>query len=128
MEDFSLKGQVYIPELYFDADSNELNFAGESYPENAIKVYEPVYQWIDEFLKKPYRDIRVNFRMSYFNTSSSKCLLEILKKLEKYLLTNKGKVTVYWYYEEEDIDMLEFGEFFENDVRIPFEYRIIGKE
>ncbi|MCS7004952.1 MAG: DUF1987 domain-containing protein [Cytophagales bacterium] len=127
MEDFSLKGQIYIPEIYFDVESNELNFSGESYPEHAIKVYEPVYRWIDEYLKTPHRNIKVNFRMSYFNTSSSKCLLEILKKLEAYVLAGKGKAKVYWFYEEGDIDMLEFGEFFENDVKLPFEFCVIEK-
>jgi hypothetical protein len=62
---------------------------------------------------------QVNVQLEYFNTSSSKCILDVFKKLEAI---NKGKseVTVNWYYEEDDEDMLEAGEDYESIIRVPF--------
>ena len=47
-----------------------------------------------------------NFRLTYFNTSSSKRILYILLKLKEYE-DNGGEVTVNWYYDEDDTDMEE---------------------
>ena len=58
--------------------------------------------------------------MTYFNTSSSRRFLEILNLLEDYQDENGGDVVVNWYYEEGDIDMLESGEEYEEDVSIDF--------
>ena len=45
-------------------------------------------------------------KLEYFNTSSSKCLMDMLKRVE----ASKCDAEVYWYYEEEDEDMEEAGE------------------
>jgi hypothetical protein len=64
--------------------------------------------------------LTVNFRLDYFNTSSSKCVIDILDILDKYH-GNSGKVSVKWYYKEDDDDMLETGEEFSSDIKVPFE-------
>jgi hypothetical protein len=58
-------------------------------------------------------------QLEYFNTSSSKCILDVFKKLEAI---NKGEndVLINWYYEEDDEDMLEAGEDYESIIRVPF--------
>jgi hypothetical protein len=50
--------------------------------------------------------IDFSIRLSYFNTSSSKRILEILILLQKYAETG-GKVICRWYYDPEDLDMEE---------------------
>jgi tRNA(Phe) wybutosine-synthesizing methylase Tyw3 len=61
----------------------------------------------------------VNVQLEYFNTSSSKCILDVFKKLEGI---NKGgsAVTINWHYEEDDEDMLEAGEDYEAIISVPF--------
>ena len=61
----------------------------------------------------------VNIRLEYFNTSSSKCILDVFKKLE-VIHKAKNEVEVNWYYEEDDEDMLEAGEDYESIIRVPF--------
>jgi hypothetical protein len=59
----------------------------------------------------------VNIKLEYFNTSSSKCILDVFKKLETVGGTN---MTINWYYEEDDEDMLEAGEDYQAIINIPF--------
>ncbi len=59
--------------------------------------------------------------MEYFNTSSSKCILDVFKKLENvFKKNNEEGVTINWYYEEDDEDMLEAGEDYQSILKIPF--------
>ena len=58
----------------------------------------------------------MNIQLEYFNTSSSKCILDLFKKLEAI---NKA-ITIHWYYEVDDEDMLEAGEDYEAIINIPF--------
>ena len=60
----------------------------------------------------------LNVQLEYFNTSSSKCILDVFKKLES---VSGSEVSVKWYYEEDDEDMLEAGEDYEAIIDLPFE-------
>jgi len=120
MEDFNIKGSTYIPTINFNAETGVLEIEGESYHEYTIEFFQPVFEWLRQYLEKPGRTITFNFRMSYFNTSSSRRFLEILTMLEEYQRERQGKVTVNWYYEENDVDMLESGEEYADDVDVPF--------
>jgi len=45
--------------------------------------------------------------------------LDVFKKLEAIQKVNQG-VTVNWFYDEDDEDMLEAGQDYESIIRIPF--------
>ncbi|PWJ44700.1 DUF1987 domain-containing protein [Sediminitomix flava] len=120
MENFHIESSTYIPRIDFDANTNVLEIEGESYHEYTIEFFQPVFEWLKEYLSSPEREITFNFKMSYFNTSSSRRFLEILTMLEDYQTDSNGKVTINWYYEESDIDMLESGEEYADDVNIKF--------
>ncbi|MDA8403690.1 MAG: DUF1987 domain-containing protein, partial [Desulfobacteraceae bacterium] len=57
----------------------------------------------------------VNIELYYFNSSSSKVLMNFFEVLEKAAEAGQ-KITVNWIYEEEDEDSLEFGEEFAEDL------------
>lgn len=86
-----------------------LEITGESYPENSVEFYQPIFQWLRDFIDSQKRHLTVHFRMPYFNTSSSKCILDILDMLQSYHYTSGGAVEVTWWYDETDEDMLESG-------------------
>ena len=71
------------------------------------------------YKESPLPKTVVNIRLEYFNTSSSKCILDVFKKLEA-IHKAKNEVEVNWYYEEDDEDMLEAGEDYESIIRVPF--------
>ena len=57
----------------------------------------------------PNTATRVDMKLEYFNTSSSKCILDLFKRLEK-INAPDNSVLINWYYETDDEDMEEAGE------------------
>ncbi|MGB3780847.1 MAG: DUF1987 domain-containing protein [Tunicatimonas sp.] len=106
------------PDIAFDADQGYLELKGRSIPEDSVAFYAPLMQWIDAYEKHPQPVTKLVVRLEYFNTSSSKCLIDIFRKLEK-LHRQHSKVSVVWYYEEVDEDMKESGEDFRDLVSMP---------
>lgn len=117
------------PQIQFDATNNKLRIEGQSYPENAFKFYEPVLAWIDEHLHQSSQEmvLEIFFHMPYINTSSSKCVMMLLEKLENAHLTGRG-VTVRWYYDKENEAALECAEEFKEDLTVPFEICPVDEE
>ncbi len=92
------------PEIRFETNG-KISIKGKSLPENPKKFYEPIFKWIDEFEAE---QVNVDIKLEYVNTSSSKNILELIKKMDK---NHKIKnLDLNWYYEIDDVDMLEFGE------------------
>jgi len=107
------------PYVRFDPDTGILEIKGRSIPENSIEFYKILIDWLDEYSKNPKEKTIVNIQLEYFNTSSSKCILDFFKKLEA-LYKNNYDVIIIWYYEDDDEDMLEAGEDYESIIRVPF--------
>ena len=61
-----------------------------------------------------------NFKLVYFNTASSKLLLDILMKLEE-IHEAGNDVLIRWHFPEDDEDMEEAGEEYADIVDVPFE-------
>ena len=119
MESISIEGTTKTPSVILNPESGVIEIKGRSIPENSIEFYRPIIEWLDEYAKNPNKDTTVNVQLEYFNTSSSKCILDIFKKLES-LKKARNEVVINWYYEEDDEDMLESGEDYESIIRVPF--------
>ncbi|MDG1238927.1 MAG: DUF1987 domain-containing protein [Flavobacteriales bacterium] len=117
MEDLKQEGSAKTPVVEFSA-SGELLLKGRSIPENSIEFYKPLIEWIESYSQSPNSATVLNVQLEYFNTSSSKCILDVFKKLES---VSGSEVSVKWYYEEDDEDMLEAGEDYEAIIDLPFE-------
>ena len=83
---------------------------------DSIEFYRPLMEWVDSHIADSEASVDFSIRLEYFNTSSSKCLMDLLKRIEKSPI----EATILWYYEEEDEDMLEAGEDYSAIVNIPF--------
>ena len=119
MDSLNFKGSPKTPTVNFDAQSGILELKGRSIPENSIEFYKPLVDWLEKYCNQPASDTQVNIQLEYFNTSSSKCILDVFKKLES--INEGGKtILVNWYYEEDDEDMLEAGEDYEAIINVPF--------
>lgn len=107
------------PKISFDISKGFFEISGRSIPENSIEFYRPVLEWLEEYTANPSkRETTFDVKLEYFNTSSSKCLVEIFRKLER--LKREGvDVSIKWYYEEEDEDMQESGEDFREIIKLP---------
>lgn len=116
MEDLKIEGSAKTPTVEFKT-SGELLLKGRSIPENSIEFYKPILDWIENYGNSPKEKTDLNVQLEYFNTSSSKCILDVFKKLETLSDTN---IEINWYYEEDDEDMLEAGEDYQAIIDIPF--------
>lgn len=123
MEVINIKGTEDTPSVLLDKDKGIFEIAGRSLPEDVSMFYEPILNWIDEYAQAPNAETVVTFKLEYFNTASSKVLLDVLLKYEE-IMDNGNKVVVNWNYREDEEDMLEAGEEYADIVSIPFEYVI----
>ncbi|HEX2935078.1 MAG TPA: DUF1987 domain-containing protein [Bacteroidales bacterium] len=120
MEVMKIAGTDDTPSVILDVNSNIFEIAGRSLPEDVAAFYNPILEWLDQYSQNPKPKTVFNFRLIYFNTASSKMLLDILMKLED--LHKAGKeALVKWYYPEDDEDMKEAGEEYADIVDVPFE-------
>jgi hypothetical protein len=119
MSKISIEGTAKTPTVIFNPEEGLLELKGRSIPENSIEFYKPLVDSLDQYANGPKAVTKVNMQLEYFNTSSSKCILDIFKKLEAI---HKGgqEVVINWYYEEDDEDMLEAGEDYQAIIKVPF--------
>jgi hypothetical protein len=118
MKNLVIAGTKTTPSVMFDAETGKLEISGQSYPESALGFYQPIMDWLSEYFKTR-QQASLSFRLLYFNTSSSKCILNILRVLEKAHSEGK-KVEVNWYHNEADEQMQETGEEFAEHLTMPF--------
>lgn len=119
MENLNLEGSAKTPTVKFDNTNGVLELKGRSIPENSIEFYKPLNDWIEAYGQSPQPNTIVEVKLEYFNTSSSKCILDLFKQLEK-LNAGNTEVKVNWYFEEDDEDMEEAGEDYQAIIDLPF--------
>ena len=117
MENLIIESTQSTPFIRFDSTRRTMEIKGESYPENAAGFYEPVLKWLEIFMEKMDIDstASMNIEMIYFNSSSSKALMNIFDMLEDSALEGK-KVVVNWYFDKDNDAAQEYGEEFKEDV------------
>ncbi|OQX23163.1 MAG: hypothetical protein BWK80_27360 [Desulfobacteraceae bacterium IS3] len=115
MEILKIESTKYTPEIYFDAEKNILSIIGESYPENTADFYAPVFSWLKKYLRQAGNEtITVHIELTYFNSSSSKILLDFFDMFEE--ATSDGRqIMINWVYEKEDEETHQYGEEFQED-------------
>lgn len=120
MENIKIEGTPKTPSVDFNKDSGMLVIRGRSIPENSIDFYKSLIDWIDSYVLQPADETILHMQLEYFNTSSSKCILDVFKKLEA--IDKMGKsIVVKWHYEEDDEDMLEAGEDYDAIIDLNFD-------
>ncbi|MBK8498183.1 MAG: DUF1987 domain-containing protein [Flavobacteriales bacterium] len=119
MEPLQLEGSPKTPHVHFDPNTGLLELKGRSIPENSIDFYKPLIDWIDKYGRSPNSKTALHVQLEYFNTSSSKCILDVFKKLETIRAAG-SEVSVLWHYEADDEDMLEAGEDYAGIINVPF--------
>ena len=110
------------PLINFDGVTGNFEIKGRSIPESSFKFYEPLYAWIDNYVKNPAPQTNLNLQLDYLNTNSTKCIADMLRKLEQISINQKGKIIINWFYDKEDDDMLETGEDYKSIINIPFNF------
>lgn len=127
MENLLIEPTQSSPKINFDFEQNKLEIQGASYPENTAEFYQPVLSWLEEYLQiVGEKIITLNLGLVYFNTSSSKILMDIFEILDQE--SEKGKkIVVNWFYDKDNESALEAGEEFQEDIEF-IEFNILKQE
>ena len=119
MENINIEGTPKTPEVKFSGSDGQFEISGRSIPENSVEFYNGILTWLDNYSATPQEKTIMDVKLEYFNTSSSKCILDVFKKLES-LKKSGSDVVVNWFYEADDEDMLEAGEDYDAIIDLPF--------
>ncbi len=111
-----------LPKVDFKEDG-KLLMEGRIIAEDSSTLFNPMYEWID---KLTCTTIEFNIQLDYINTSASKYLYTLLKKLNDNMLFEK--IEINWYYEEGDDDHLYLGHDYEDDLEnCDFSFHIVSE-
>lgn len=104
IEEINISGSKYTPEITYNHQNKTLVISGKCLPEDSIEFFTPLNKWIQNFKQSP-SNLTIDIKLLYFNTASSKVILECLKTL----VSASDKVKINWKYLDEDEDLEEFG-------------------
>ncbi len=116
MDDLIISATRFTPGIRFLFSKHTLEMTGESYPENTSEFYTPIFVHLKNYLANiTDQKVAITLNLSYFNSSSSKILINLFDLLEE--AAEEGRqITVNWVYKEGDSDAREFGEEFAEDL------------
>ena len=124
MENIFIDGTDRTPEVDFRFDEGLLKLSGRSITENPTKFYNKLAEYLEEYVSEAQQNTVFKVILEYFNTSTSKCLADLFKQLEKLYNSNKG-VLVEWYYEEDDEEIKDSGKDYQDIFNLPFEVKLL---
>jgi hypothetical protein len=78
-----IEGTAKVPQIDFNQLSGELRLSGKSIPEDASRIYKPIVEWINEYIKSPRLATNLHVNLEYFNSATSIWLAKIVKALSK---------------------------------------------
>ena len=119
MDFIDIKPTENSPGIVLDKSTGLIQFEGRSFPENAVVFFRPVLDWMNRYCENPAANTTCNFRLEYFNSSSQKFIVDVLKMLSD-LSKNGHSIAANWYYKSNDDEMKEVGEEFQSMLRIKF--------
>lgn len=109
MPDLFIAAERDKPEVDFRFSQHQLSLRGESFPENALSFYGPVVSALMDYLANTHnQQIVVDIELRYFNSSSTKILLNIFRMLDQ-ASSNHNTVCLNWHHDADDDTMLDFG-------------------
>ena len=119
MKSIDIEGTDTIPRVKFDPKHGKLEIRGRSVPENSREFYKPLLDSLDQYAVNPCVLTQIDIQLDYFNTTSSKCLLDLFRRI-KDIHSRGNQVIVNWYCRHDDEDILEAGEDYELIVGMKF--------
>jgi hypothetical protein len=115
-----ITGTRDTPYVLLDAKNNMFQISGNSLPEDSSKFFNPIFDWIEEYLKSPNNSTHLVCNLEYFNSSSAKMLYQLFIELENIKKAGK-EVKISWHYDFEDKLIEEKGLEYKSILSIPFE-------
>lgn len=120
LKDLDIAASQSTPGVRADATGGVLRMSGDSYPENAFELFDPVIGWVETYLAQGEAPLRLELRLLYLNTSSVRAMMDIFDLLEAAHARGRD-VAVCWYYDHHNERVRELAEEFAEDCSFPFD-------
>jgi hypothetical protein len=132
MEILQIPEKNHTPRILLDPDAGIFEFEGISLPEDLFAFYMPVLEWLDAYLATirkvenqfSFPAPKVSFKMTYYNSGSVRMLIFILQKL-RMIADIQTDTVIDWYYEEEDLHILENGKDLAELTGVTFQFKVL---
>lgn len=121
MDRYYVEATKMTPEINLDAEKKIFSIRGNSRPENPKQFYNVVLEWMTEYIENSNDKTVFEIQMDYFNTSTSKILLDLFELFEKF--AESKDIHVIWYYQKNDEEMEEAGAELLDLVEISYELK-----
>ncbi|HEY9045931.1 MAG TPA: DUF1987 domain-containing protein [Ohtaekwangia sp.] len=122
MDTLKIAGTDDTPTVTLNKADAIFELSGRSLPEDALAFYDPIFQWLKVYGAAPNASTTFTFKLDYFNTASSKVILDLL-----YLLKDIKGMRILWYSEEDDEEILDAGKEYAEQVDVPFEFKTLAR-
>ena len=110
------------PYVNIDYSLGVIDLRGKSVQENPLNFYSTLTHSLQEIVKSQSFTVTLNFHFEHFNTSSSKCIYEMLRHMKSVHQKGQKNIRVNWHYDFEDFDMRECGEDYQELTGLKFNY------
>jgi len=97
-----------------------IRLSGRSIPQNARQLYKICIDWVDQYVQSPASETHVDLFFEYIDTSSIRCVVDILTKLSQIPNDSPNRIEMNWYYEHDDDDSYDLGAYIQAHLKIPF--------
>ncbi|GEM_PF-131465 len=121
----SLSATEKTPAVEIKPSEGFIFITGCSIPENADRFFTPVQDVVEQYAASPHVTTTVRINLNYFNSSTSKYLLDMLKRLEDLHVSGRSNVLLEWFFQEGDLDMKEAGEDYRSLIEFPVKLKEI---
>ncbi|CAN5238602.1 hypothetical protein BH09BAC5_BH09BAC5_24780 [soil metagenome] len=119
IEPLIISNTIRTAGVEFDAEKAFLLIRGNSIPENSDYFFQPLFEWVDKFTVEHSGKVTLRIFMTYFNTSTIRHIIGIMKKLiQKY----GEELTIVWAYETGDDEIKDRGQDISEVVRFDFTF------
>ncbi|MCK5268520.1 MAG: DUF1987 domain-containing protein [Spirochaetes bacterium] len=108
-------------DVNFNSETGICKLTGSSYPENSIIFFKPISDWMKQFNEQDKGGITLDLDVTYINTSSTKCILDIFEILEGFH-KEKRNIKINWYYPRDEDDLRETGEELTEHLKLPVNF------
>lgn len=120
IDDLIFERKDDTPKMHFSKENGIFEISGRSMPENVNLLFTPLLQWLNNYFKEPLNETNISINLEYFNSATSKKLVELLILLEEQ--SKKGhSITIRWFYKKNDFTLQKKGNELLASFAIPFE-------
>ncbi|MBK6266240.1 DUF1987 family protein [Marivirga sp. S37H4] len=116
------------PYVRFDEGNAVLQIKGKSYDDDVVMLFSMIRSKIKAFGQTSPAKLDVNIFLKYFNTSSSKCLFDLMSDIKEIHEKNDMELNIIWNFVEGDEEMEEEIADFRDSLEMEFEIEAIADD